>query len=360
MRLRPLLALTKVALKGYFRNRTALFWNLLLPLAIMAILGVLNFGSVNVQIGVVDNAHNDVSRELTRNLSQNSAVKVDVGDDVAAERQKLQEGKLDLVVVLPDGLGRKASSLPAYYSQGDPQRSQVALAVMNRLLDQTSFDQAGVQPSLTLAAEPVQSRTYNYLDFLVPGLIALSIQQAGLFGVANVFVLLRQRGILRRLMATPMRTGDFLFSQIFTRLVIAAMQAVILLGVAYYALHFHFYGNLLALLLVAVAGAGIFIAIGFAISGFAKSEETAGPLTNLVALPLIFLSGIFFPRTVMPDWLQWITQYSPLTYVTEAMRGISLDGASLWGIRWDLIGIAAWLLFAVVLARRLFRWEATG
>ncbi|HEV3095718.1 MAG TPA: ABC transporter permease, partial [Candidatus Dormibacteraeota bacterium] len=78
---------------------------------------------------------------------------------------------------------------------------------------------------------------------------------------------------------------------------------------------------------------------------------------NLVSLPLMFLSGIFFARSSMPSWLQTITQYSPLTYVSDALRSISVDGASLWAVRGDLLGIFVWLGITVVIATRLFKWE---
>jgi len=218
-----------------------------------------------------------------------------------------------------------------------------------------------VEPSdileMTLDSKPVQSRNVTYVDFLVPGMIALSIMQTGLFGVVFTFVQWKQRGILRRLMATPMRVRDFFFSQLMTRLTTVALQIGVLLAVGYFLLHFHFAGNVLYLLIVGIIGGGIFLAMGLAISGASKSEETAAPIANLVSLPLMFLSGIFFSRSNMPEWLQTVTQYSPLTYVSDALRSISVDGASLWAIRGDMLGIFVWLAIAVVLATRLFKWE---
>ncbi len=353
----PFVMLTAAALKGYLRNRAAVFWNLLVPIAIMSIFALLSFGNVAVGIGVVDQAQNDVSAALLDNLRHVSAVTVDAASDLEQQRRHLESGKIDLLVVLPAGLGKGPSALPAFYSQGSPQRSQVALTIMNRFLDQASFQTAGVQPAFTLAPEPVQSKTVSYIDFVVPGMIALTIQQTGLFSVATVLVALKQWGVLRRMMATPMRALDFLSSQVISRVVVTTLQAAILLAVGLFLLNFHFYGNLLYLLLLALLGSGIFIAIGFAISGYARTAETAAPLVNLIALPLMFLSGIFFPRSVMPGWLQTITQYSPLSFLADGLRSISVDGASLWAIRLDVAGIIVWLVISVFVATRLFRWE---
>ncbi len=355
----PRMTLTVASLKMYLRNRGAVFFTLFIPLLIMAIFGVLNFGSsVAVRVGIVDQAHNPVSEVLISSLRQVPAVKLRTGD-LEGERRALDRGDRDLVVVLPPSLGQAAAALPAYYNQGKPQEFQAALAIMTRFLDEASFRAAGTRPAFTVDAQPVKSRNLTYVDFLIPGIIAMSIMQLGIFGVAFSFVQLKQRGILRRLMATPMRVPDFIFAQVVSRLMVAALQVGLLLAVGFWLFHLHFVGNVFYLLLVGIVGAAIFIAIGFSISGIAKNEETAAPLTNLIAMPMMFLSGVFFPRGSMPDWLQGITQYLPLTFVADALRSISIDGSTLWAVRWDLVGMTVWLIISVFLATRLFRWEVS-
>jgi ABC-2 type transport system permease protein len=358
MKRNPLFMLTWSALKAYLRSWQAMFFSLLVPILILTIFGVLNFGgsAVALDVGVVDEAHNQISQAVLRNLGQVKAVKLHTGD-LTSERAALVKGDRALVVVLPQTLGQGPVALTAYYNQGQPQNSQAAIGIMSQYVDQASFAYAHLQPSFTLDAQPVQSRNLTYVDFLVPGIIALSIMQTGLFSVVFVFVQLKQRGVLRRLMATPMRVSDFFFSQITTRVLVSLLQLIVLLAVGLFAFHFHFQGSLLAMLFVGVLGAAIFIALGLAISGYAKSEETAAPLANIISLPLMFLSGVFFPRSAMPGWLQTITQYSPLTYVSDALRSISVDGATLWALRTDLVGIVIWLGVCAFLAIRLFKWE---
>jgi ABC-2 type transport system permease protein len=357
MRRNPFLMLTYTGIRAYFRNRGALFFSLLVPLLIMGIFGLLNFGgSSSVNIGVVDQAHNQVSSRVLDNLRNVKAVKLHTGS-LDGETHALEQGNRDLVVVLPPSVGQNATTVTGYYNQGSPQNSQVAIAIMNQFLDRASFGAAGVTPAFSLETQPVKSRNLTYVDFLVPGMIALSIMQTGLFGVVFTFVQWKQRGILRRLAATPMRVRDFFFSQLLTRLITVALQIAVLLAVGLFVFHFHFVGNIFYLLVVGIIGGAIFLAMGLAISGYAKSEETAAPLANIISLPLMFLSGIFFSRSSMPDWLQAITKYSPLTYVSDALRSISVDGASLWAIRTDLLGIIIWLAVSAFIATRLFKWE---
>jgi ABC-2 type transport system permease protein len=354
----PFVMLTWSSLKAYFRNRGAIFFSLLVPLMIMGIFGLINFGNntASVNIGIVDQANNEVSNTIISNLRGIKAVKLHAGS-LDGEKRELQQGNRDLVAVLPASIGQGSTAITAYYNQGNPQNSQVAIAIMNQFVDRASFGVAGLTPAFTLNTQPVQSRNLTYVDFLVPGMIGLSIMQTGLFGVVFTFVQWKQRGILRRLMATPMRVRDFFFSQLVTRLTTVALQIGVLLVVGILLFRFHFEGNLLYLLIVGIVGGGVFLAMGLAISGASKSEETAAPIANLVSLPLMFLSGVFFPRSSMPGWLQTITQFSPLTYVSDALRSISIDGASLWAVRSDLLGIGIWLLIAVVIATRLFKWE---
>ena len=182
---------------------------------------------------------------------------------------------------------------------------------MQQFFDQQSFALAKIQPLLQMDYQDVQGKNQTYTDFLVPGIIALSIMQTGIFSVAFAFVQQKQNGVLRRLMATPMKVSEFLAAQVTTRLIMAAIQVVILLIVGVVAFHFHLAGNVLELMLACIFGSAIFIAIGFAISGYAKDEQVVPAMANIIVLPMMFLSGIFFPRDSMPGWLHTISNFMP-------------------------------------------------
>ena len=109
---------------------------------------------------------------------------------------------------------------------------------------------------------------------------------------------------------------------------------------------------LIALLVAAALGA-----MGFGIAGWAKNEDQAAPVANLVSFPMMFLSGTFFPREAMPDFLQTITAYLPLSYLNVALRAVINDGAGLDVIGTDIIGLAIWAVISFVIATRLFKWE---
>lgn len=370
-RANPTLVLTLASLKMYFRNRQGLFWSFILPVLIMAIFGMLNLGAFGtVSLGVVDEAQNELSRGLVEALRGAPAIKLSVGE-LAAERAALEKGERDVVLVMPAALRSIAAGaafggtsgtggpvpIAAYFNQGRQPQSQVALLFTNEVLGRAQMELAGTPPLFRLEPHPVHGRSLRYVDFLIPGVVAMSIMQMGIFSVTFTFIEYKQRGILRRMLATPLRPASFLVGQVTTRLLISVLQTLVLVSLGIVVLRLHFAGNLGWLALFSVLGGGTFLAMGFAISGFAKTEEAAAPIGNLVAMPMMFLSGVFFPRDVIPGLLRGVTDYLPLSFLADAMRAIALDGAAPWDLWRDLLGLAVWLVVSFVLAVRLFRWE---
>src|ERR1700716_1145304 len=226
------------SLKAYYRNRSAMFFSLLVPLMIMLIFGLLNLGggSTSENVGVVDLAHNAASKQIVDNLKKVSVLKLSFGSQ-AAETAALKKGDRALVVVLPPELsslvicpagspptckaGLKPVNIPLVQNKTKPQDAQIARAIVVQFFDQASFAAVG-QPGGIYRAEvkDVPGQNITYTDFLVPGI----------FSVAFAFVQHKQNGTLRRLMATPMKVSEFLAAQVVTRLIMAAVQVFILLA----------------------------------------------------------------------------------------------------------------------------------
>ena len=360
MRTNPTWVLTVATIKMWFRDRTAMFWNFVIPIITMAIFGVLNFGSFSsVDVGVVDLADNEFSRRFVQALGSSDALDVSRRASLEEERQALIDGDRQLVLVLPQGFRTSdtLSDIRILYNEGRPQEVQVGRAIINELLHDMTFTLAGVPRRFNVTSEPITNRDFSYIDFLLPGIIAMSIMQMGMFSVAFGFIQLKRLGILRRLFATPVRPASILFAQVITRLIVSAVQTVLLIGIAVLFLDAEIVGNVAAILVMAIIGGGVFLSIGFGVAGWAKNENVAAPVANVIALPMMFLSGVFFGREFLPEILRTITDYLPLTYLVEGMRNISADGATLWSQGENLLGLGLWLLVSFIVATRLFRWE---
>jgi ABC-2 type transport system permease protein len=348
----------------FVRNRAAVFFSLFLPLIIMLIFGVLNFeGATSIQLGLVDEAHNDASTKLIRGLGAFDYLEPASGSREALLAD-LAAGDLDFVLVIPSGfdpqLGQE-SGLVAYASTADPGQAQVAQGLLQQAVGQALFaPAAGGTPGAAFAPpvrfQSVESRDLGYIDFLVPGIVGMTVMQLGLFGVAFGFVHLKRTGALRRLFATPTSPAYFLGAQVASRLIIAFVQVAILFGIGIW-FGLQMFGDYLTLAAIVLLAAVIFLAVGFAIAGWAKNEDQAAPVANLISLPMMFLSGVFFPRDAMPDFLANITQYMPLTYVNEALRAVVNHGASISSLGPQLLGMGVWAVITFLLAIRLFNWE---
>ena len=358
----PTLSLTRASMRMWFRDRQAIFWTFFLPLVLITIFGLLDFGSfTTMDLGIVDKADNEASRNLTKTIKALGAF--DISDDgtEAEEREALLAGDRNLVLVIDPGFDASKSQadrqVTVIYNQGRAQASQAGQTIIQQVLDEMTFADAGVENRYRIDAQPVDSRNLRFIDFLMPGVVAMSIMQMGLFSVAFSFVQLKSRGILRRLLATPVRPASFLFAQVFTRLLVTVLQTLVLIGLAVLAFDVQLVGNLGAVILLALLGGGVFVSMGFAVSGWAKSEEVAAPIANIIALPMMFLSGVFFPRDAMPEPLRAVAGHLPLSYLTDAIRNVAIDGQTL-GAQWtDILGLTAWLAVTFFVAVRMFRWE---
>ena len=362
----PAIYLTWMSIRMWLRDRAALFWTFFLPLVIMVIFGLLNFGELGkVNLGIVDLAQNEASTRFVEDAQAIESLRVTAGAE-ADELDALSNGRRDLVIILPANFGPVSDrqgaawqpvALRALYHASRPAESQVGLSLLQSGIDEMNFALTGTERLVSLETEAVAARDLGYIDFLMPGVIGMAIMQLGLFSVAFSFVTMKREGVLRRLLATPLNPATLLSAQVITRLIVVILQTLILAGVAVFIFGAEFAGNFFAVLLAAGLGGAVFLALGFAVSGWARTEQQAAPLANVVSLPMMFLSGVFFSRDVLPGILQTVTDYLPLTFLVEAIRGMTVQGDSIIAQWPNLLGMAVWFVIAFVIANRTFRWE---
>jgi ABC-2 type transport system permease protein len=174
-----------------------------------------------------------------------------------------------------------------------------------------------------------------------------------------VFVSYREKGVLRRLKATPMPLGGFVAARVLMQLVVAVIQAGLVIAVGVLAFHVSIGGwSVVApVVLLSLVGAASFVTIGFFIAAISKNVESAAALGQVVGTPMMFLSGIFFPMDNAPAWIQPVVHAMPLKYLADAMRAVIIQGQSLWHVRWDILILSAVGMVFLALSVRFFRWE---
>lgn len=362
---------TAMLLRAYTRDWVALFFGFFFPLIFMSLFGVLNFGSFgHVAVGVADEANNADSAQLVSAFSKIETLQVHKGsrgDELAA----LDKGDRDIVLVIPSdfriapiqqaGTGQQGAAAPTltmYQSSARAEQAAVGASIVQQFVDQLSFAVTRTAPVVTVRREEVSGRNLKYVDFLTPGIVGMTIMQLGIASVMFTFVVDRQRGVIRRIMATPISRRNYMAAHVLERLILAVVQVGVLVAVAVLLFKVQIVGSMAVLLLLTVLGSALFLCLGFAVTGFVTTENQAPAIMQLVTLPQMFLSGVFFSRDVVPAFLKPVSDYLPLTFLNDALRQVATAGASIGDIRGDLVGIVVWAAVTFFLAFRFFRLEA--
>jgi ABC-2 type transport system permease protein len=263
-------------------------------------------------------------------------------------RLRLRTGKTELVVI---ATGESAPHYDYYY---DPSRPESVLA--RNAVDDALQRADGRKDAAEVTEHPFDEPGGRYIDFLVPGLLGMSLMGGGLWGVGFVTVDMRIRKLLKRFLATPMRRGDFLAGIMISRLLFMVPEVLVLLLFARLAFGVVIYGNLLAVIFLILLGAVTFSGLGLLVASRARTLEAVSGLMNLVMLPMWLLSGIFFSSDRFPAAVQPAIKALPLTALIDALRAVMQEGATLSSQLPQVGLLAAWAIVTFFLALRWFRW----
>ena len=195
----------------------------------------------------------------------------------------------------------------------------------------------------------------KYSNFVLPGIIAMTIMQGGIYGLAYWMVDLKARGVIKRFLVTPLKVWQLAISLIAARLLVILVQVLVLtlLGVLVFGALFA--GNILSILIMVILGGGIFLMLGLLISNFANSYETAAPITTAIGLPLTFLGNIFYPVDVLPSVLRTVAKLLPITYLADGLRQAYLYTFDFHKIAKDILILSLWFVFILILTISLFK-----
>jgi ABC-2 type transport system permease protein len=268
--------------------------------------------------------------------------------------QQLRTGKVALVVrrsVAAESSGGAGVAYEYLFDPGRPE-SVVARAAVDDALQRI----AGREDVAVVEDVKFEEPGGRYIDFLVPGLLGMSLMGGGLWGVGFVTVDMRIRKLLKRFLATPMKKSQFLAGIMLSRLAFLIPEVLVLLVFARLAFGVRIYGSLGAVVTLILLGAAAFAGLGLLVASRAKTIEAVSGLMNLAMLPMWVFSGVFFSSERFPDALQPFIQALPLTVLNNALRAVMLDGASLWSQGTEVLALLGWAVASFVLALRLFRW----
>lgn len=360
------LTFAKISVRRYFRDKTALFFTVLFPLIFLFVFGSFSKSgnSVSFHVGLINQSSSQFARQFQDQIKNNKMFKVDqeVGNlDLAG--QKMSRSEIDATIVLPPGFGEvKNGQYPSgqaviYYNPVNEQAASTLQSVIQGEFEGINTKFVKAKPPFTVKSQSTNTKGLTALDYTVSGLIGFSIIGLGIFGPVNYFPQMKKQGVLRRLHITPLRTWQFFISSVLSQALIGLFSIAIMIAVAAIAFHFKIVGNYLELGLFVAFGILTIFGIGLAIGGWAQNENQAAPLSNIIVFPMLFLSGTFFPRFGMPEWLQHVSAYLPLTPIIDGIRMIATEGKHLTDIGPQIGLTALWAVIIYAIAFRAFRWE---
>jgi ABC transporter DrrB family efflux protein len=343
-------ALSAVRLKLFFREPGSMFWTFGFPLLVTVALGVAfrNQGQAKTPVAIVAG---DGAEGIRAALAGRPGLSARVVDAAEATRE-LRTG--EAVLAIEAGAAPAPGAVPPLVFRYDPTRPE-ALAT-RRLADDLLQEKAGRRDVIVSRDETAVTRGGRYVDWLVPGLLGLQLLNGAMWGAAFNIVNARQRKLLKRLAATPMRRGHYLLSYRVSGLVFVPLQVLVLFAFARITFGVVIQGSALAVVGLAFLGSWAFAGLGLLCASRAQNSETANGLINLVTLPMMVFSGVFFSASRFPSVLQPVIRALPLSAFNEALRHVVNDGASIFSQGVPIAILAAWTLVTSVLAVRLFRW----
>ena len=339
----PIVELTLTRLREFVREPEALFWTFVFPI-VMAVVMALAFPSRASQTVTVGIPAGDEASSLRSVVAGAPGLAV---RDIApgGEQRALREGEVH-VIVLP-------GTPPTYQFDAARAESHAARLAVDDALKRA----AGRVDPWTALEQPVDVPGSRYVDWLIPGLVAMGIMSNGMWGVAFSIVQARMRKLLKRMIASPMRKREYLLAQLLARLLFLAPEVAVPLGFGALALGMPIRGTFAAIAAVTLIGSVAFGAFGLLLATRARTFEAVSGLMNMAMLPMWLLSGVFFSSANFPDSVQPAIQALPLTALVDALRAVVLEGATLGAVRWELVILGCWTVIPFALALWLFRWR---
>lgn len=363
--LQTIIVFVKISTKRFFRDKTAIFFSILFPLIFLFVFGSIfgKSGDVSFRVGLINQSQTKPAEDLANTIKNTKIFKVDPKiSNLDDATEKMKRGQLDATIILPPDYGVQSDSMPSgkaevLYNQNNQQAGQALNSILQEVMNATNAQYVDISVPFTVVSTQSNDQSLSSFDYTFAGLLGFTIIGMGIFGPINIFPELKKMGILRRLHTTPLKVWQYFISTALSQLVIGSLTMAILFAVAIVVFDLKVVGNFFELVAFLALSIISILGIGLALGGWAKNERQAAPLSNIIVFPMMFLSGTFFPRFLMPQWLQHVSDYLPLTPVIDGIRLIATEGKHLTEIAPQLGLIGIWLIIVYVIAFRVFRWE---
>jgi len=357
-----------VSIKSFYREKTAVFFRVAFPVLLILVFGTIFMNQDNVRFDfyVQDLDQTNLSAELVKTLEINEKFKITKVDPAINATQYAKNNKLNLVLVIPKDyessliqrLKREdlnASVTITYIYDPSSTSVDTKMQILNSVFAEINQTLSGEPSFITPAKASILNRNYRFIDFFVPGVIAMTVMTSSLFGAVNVNAELRQKGVIKKLSTTPITHTDWILSNVLYQFILSVIATIMILLVSYGVFNVSLQMNVWLPVFV-VLDVFAFVGIGMILTRVAKEAESAAAAANAIMFPMMFLSGTFFPVEMMPGFLQKFSRILPLYYVNEGLRASMIFVDNMIALRCSvIIGVFAAVVFVVGMMTT--KWE---
>ena len=353
-----------------WRHKPRLISLFLFPIIMIVLFGYGMGGTIsNIPVVVVDQSHGTLTDATLSAIKGNSLYDVkEITSDPNAGLAMVQNGQVKAAIILPtnyDNLNDiSQKSIIVDVDSSDQMAAGVIIPATQGLFNQIN-QQIAVQKLQTNSTSAVGVTTnqvsgssgnafqsilntidlqinklygnISYLDFLVPAIIGMTVLFGCVFGMGEIVAGERERGELARLFMTPTSVATVIGGKIISKLVQETGRGIILIVAAIALFGIVINGSMLLTILLLILGALCFIGFGIMISARVSSQEDFMQSVMPITMPMMFVSGVFYPIETMPWIFQKIAYILPLTYVNDALRAVMLKGAGVGDIWLDIV-----------------------
>jgi ABC-2 type transport system permease protein len=357
-----------VSIKSFYREKTTMFFTTTFPILLILVFGTIfmDQDKVRFDLCVQDLDQTETSAEIAKALALSGKFKLTRVDPAIDATQYARDNKVNLVLIIPKDYERSYTQ----YIQFDDPKSFVTITyvydpssssvitkmqLLNMAFAKMNQGLSAKSPFVRTAEISIHTRKYRFIEFFIPGIIAMAVMTASLFGTVNVNTELRQKGIIRKLSTTPITRTDWVLSNILYQFMLAVISTTAMLSVSYVVFDVRLQINAWLPLFI-VLDVFTFVGIGMMLTRIVKEAQSAAAAANALIFPMMFLSGSFFPLEMMPRFLQTFARALPLYYVNEGLRASMVFRDNMTALSYSaIIGTFAATVF--IMGITATRWE---
>jgi ABC-2 type transport system permease protein len=361
----PIIAFTKANLLRFFRDKTYIFFMFILPVMFLVIFGMIYSNNFTTfKAAIFNHSSSELSVDTLGVLTSEESIinRIDVPDRASAEEQLIR-GEIDAIIEFPENFGVPSDSgavtgkINIIYSQSSEQAGQTITALLNSVATEFNYRITGQSPAITVNSEPLNRTGLTTFDYVFAGLLGYTVLTIGLMGIANILPGDKKTGATKRLRATTITKTQFILGYAFTFLLVGILMIALMVAVGVLVFGFQMRGNWLTFALFTAIGTIMMLGFGLAVGGWAKNDAQASALANIIMFPMMFLSGVFFPAFMMPQVIQNIMSFMPLTPIIDGIRLIITENYTIIDVLPQLGMISIWGIVIYAIAIKVFRWD---